>query len=484
VPPTHEELVDLWDAACGDPEWRARVTGLAATYRHLLLAIADAQYVEGEAEARRSRTTYAALSRDVDPSSPVDVRRVHRLFEGPFDGAWPLELMHRGFRHAADRDTELRCGTMCAQQLVSDGATESGIAVVAAILDRTWGTGLDAEIAALAILARALLTEARVPEALGATTAAVAWSARRPGHRWDALVRTVRAETLLTLRAPEEAAAVLAEAEAASGATPPDRRGDLQARRAGLSAGVRLFRGDVAGALTSLADRHAAWRGAHVPSRGPPPLIDLEVEALRRAGRAAEGRARLADALAEAGVAPTSHHRALDAALAATAGDLRPAHAWLEAAVGSAGVSAGGRHAALTYLLDACGDGSAALRFAAEAGPALGSAIAVRVDQVAAHRLAFPSLRDATPEDRAVLARRVTPDGPRETGAWAVAQAAIVASAPYRDALRLDRERPIVCRACGAVATLRHGWLAVRTLLPAGDDALAFAARCPGCPGS
>ncbi|MFO0932213.1 MAG: hypothetical protein U1E39_05835 [Planctomycetota bacterium] len=483
MPPTHEDLVDLWAAASGDLAWRAQVQALAASHRQLLLAIADARYVDGEDDARRSRTTYAALSRDVDPSSPVDVRRVHRLFEGPFDGGWPLELMHRGFRHAVDRETELRCGTLCAQQLVVDGAVDEGIAVVGAILDRIWGSGIDAEAAALVILSRALMNETRFPEALDATRAAAAWTASRPGHRWEALARLARVETLLSLRATEEAAAALVGFESAVAAAPADRRADLEARRRGLEAGVQLFRGDVGGALATLAAANAAWHAGGGSGREPGPFIDLEVEALRRAGRAAEGRGRLAAALAEAARAPSPHHRTLDAALAASLGDFGPAFAWLEAAVGSAALSAGGRLVALTYLLDACGDVSAALAFAAEAGPALASAIATRVDQVAAHRGAFPALRPATPEDHAVLARRIAPDGPRETGAWAVASAALAASNAYRAALRLDHARPVVCRSCGAVDTLRHGWIPVRTLLPFGDDACSGVARCPGCPG-
>jgi hypothetical protein len=201
VPPTHEDLVDLWAAASGDAAWRAQVQALGASHRQLLLAIADARYVDGEDDARRSRTTYVALSRDVDPSSPADVRRVHRLFEGSFDGGWPLELMHRGFRHAADRETELRCGTLCAQAHVRDGAHAEGIAVVEAILDRTGGTGVEPEGAALLILHAALSNTSRWVEAVPAASAAVRWTDGRGKPSWRVIAAGNHVRTLLTLRA-------------------------------------------------------------------------------------------------------------------------------------------------------------------------------------------------------------------------------------------------------------------------------------------
>lgn len=54
MPPTHEDLVDLWTGASGDAAWRAQVQALAASHRQLLLGIADARYVDGEDDAAGS----------------------------------------------------------------------------------------------------------------------------------------------------------------------------------------------------------------------------------------------------------------------------------------------------------------------------------------------------------------------------------------------------------------------------------------------
>ncbi|MBL9089533.1 MAG: hypothetical protein JNM10_20510, partial [Planctomycetia bacterium] len=273
MPPTHEDLVDLWTAASGDAAWRAQVQALAASHRQLLLGIADARYVDGEDDARRSRTTYAALSRDVDPSSPVDVRRVHRLFEGPFDGGWPLELMHRGFRHAVDRETELRCGTLCAQQLVVDGAHAEGLAVVEAILDRTGGTGVEPEGAALLILFAALANTSRWVEAVPASSAAVRWTEGRGRPAWRVIATDNHVRTLLTLRATDAAVVALEAHEAAVARLAHEPRVPALATARGYAATIRLFRGDAAGALAALRDGAAASPTAGAVG----PFLDVEV---------------------------------------------------------------------------------------------------------------------------------------------------------------------------------------------------------------
>ena len=479
MPPTHEDLVDLWSAASADPAWRAQAQGLAASHRQLLLGIADARYVDGEDDARRSRTTYAALSRDVDPSSPVDVRRVHRLFEGPFDGGWPLELMHRGFRHAADRETELRCGTLCAQQLVVDGAHAEGIAVVEAILDRTGGTGVEPEGAALLILHAALAHTSRWVEAVAASAAAVRWTDGRGRPGWRAIATGNHVRTLLTLRATAEAEAAL-EAHAAAVARHPRDAGTVASatvRR--YAATVRLFRGDAAGALEDL--RAAATDAAATrTSGGLGEFLDVEVEALRRLRRTAEARRLVGAAIARA-PARNEHLEVLAAALAAADGDVGPALALTDAWAGPDAPAAGVRHLGLLYVLDAAGDGPGAAQLGARAGTVLGAVIAARIDEVAAFRASFARLAPP-PEVERLLARGVDADGPRAGGAWAVAREALAACEGCRSALRLHHGRPVRCANCGGIATVRHGVLPLRSLLPLDDAGFQLVERCVACP--
>lgn len=478
MPPTHEDLVDLWSAASADPAWRAQAQGLAASHRQLLLGIADARYVDGEDDARRSRTTYAALSRDVDPSSPADVRRVHRLFEGPFDGGWPLELMHRGFRHAADRETELRCGTLCAQQLVVDGAHAEGIAVVEAILDRTGGTGVEPEGAALLILHAALSHTSRWVEAVAASAAAVRWTDGRGRPGWRAIATGNHVRTLLTLRATAEAEAAL-EAHAAAVARRPGDAGTAAAatvRR--YAATVRLFRGDAAGALEDLR----ATAATTPTVGGVADFLDVEVEALRRLRRTAEARRLVAAAMARA-PARSEHLEVLAAALAAADGDVGPALALTDAWAGPDAPAAGVRHLGLLYVLDAAGDGQGAAQLGARAGTVLGAVIAARIDEVAAFRASFARVAPP-PEVERLLARGVAADGPRDGGAWAVAREALAACEGCRSALRLDHGRPICCATCGGVATVRHGVLPLRPLLPLADAGFHRVDRCAACPGA
>lgn len=484
MPPTHEDLVDLWAAASGDVAWRAQVQALAASHRQLLLAIADARYVDGvdgEDDARRSRTTYAALSRDVDPSSPVDVRRVHRLFEGPFDGGWPLELMHRGFRHAADRETELRCGTLCAQQLVVDGAHAEGVAVVEAILDRTGGTGVEPEGAALLILHAALSNTSRWVEAVPAASAAARWTDGRGKPGWRVIATGNLVRTLLTLRATAEAEAALEAHAAAAARLPSEGNASASATVRRYAATVRLFRGDAAGALAELRAT-AAGEATSPTSGGLREFLDVEVEALRRLRGTAEARRLVAAARARA-PARSEHLEVLAAALAAAEGDVRPALELVEAWGGHDAPPAGTRHLGVSYVLDAALDGPGAAELGARAGAVLGAAIAARIDEVAAFGASFPRLAPS-PEDAAVLARRVAPDGPRDGGAWAVAREALAACEGVRSALRLDRDRPVCCAACGGVATMRHGVLPLRPVLPLDDAGFHLVERCPACPGA
>ncbi len=496
--PDHVDLAELWDTASGDGAWRERVRGLAVSQRRLLLAIADARYVDARVEARRSRTVYAALSRETDPGSPAEVVRIHRLFEGPFDGGWPMELMRRAFRRSVDRETELRCGTLCAQQLVLEGATTEGIELLAALLSRTWGSGVEAEGAALLILGAALASEGRYPEALAAASASTTWTASRTLRGWPVIARTARAQVLLALRAVDEAACAVDALVASTVTAPVDRRPLARATARVLEAGVWLFKGDAERALAGLRPALDDVRAAAPVTDGLEPYVDLEVEALRRLGRVGEARRRLEGARASTPTLPatphgtspvtapaTPHAAALRAALAAADGDLGPARALVvELASGSRASTAPGlRVAGLAYVLDAAADGSATVELAAAAGDVLGAALAGRVDELAAFRDAFPGLADGTPQDRAVVARRVAPDGPRTSGPWPVALEAMAASPAFRGAFRLDRERPVVCGPCGAVDTVRHGWLPVRALLPHADAACATVAACPRCAG-